>query len=302
MKSIGFKLTTLMLCVILLGIAITLSTTVIFSSTVITRESLDKVYKSTQYEAERLDNWLSIQTADISTLAAVLSGSDDLAAIIASTQVESDISLENQTVDIVRPFLKSVLNSNDAFFETYIGLPDGSAVTGSGYQFDYSWWSAPQRGWYQLALTDSSIAHVTSPYVDAQTGELCISVVHTIINDGNLCGVLGADVFVTELQNITLSATLDSNGYSMLLDSNGDILIHPDSEFAPNKQGEFNNLGIIGESAFVGLWDNIVTADSVYSHKDMNGVNKYYSSYTLMTTGWKMVSVLPTGVVTLPIT
>ena len=291
-----------MLCIILLGIAITLSTTVIFSSTVITGESLEKVNKSTQYEAERLDNWLSIQTADIYTLAAVLSGMDELAAIITADQSSEAMSLEEQSVDILRPLLESVLSSNDAFFEIYLGMPDGSAVSGSGYQFDYSWWSAPQRGWYQLAMTDTSKAHVTSPYVDAQTGELCITIAQAVYNNGNLCGVVGADVFVTELQNITLNATLDATGYSMLLDKNGDILIHPDSDYAPNENEEFNNLGTIDRGLFAGLWDSIAAADGVYSYKDASGVSKYYNAYTLLTTGWKMVSILPTGIVTQPIT
>jgi len=302
MKSIGFRLTVLMLIVILLGIAITVSVTVVFSSEVITRESLAKVQKSTEYQAERIDNWLSTQTADVDTLVAVLSGMDELVTVLTSDQSNVTMSLEDQVVDILRPSLSSLLSDNDAFFEIYLGLTDGTACTGSGYQYDYSWWSAPQRGWYKLALTDTSHPHITSPYVDAQTGELCITVTKAVISNGKLIGVVGADVFVTELQNITLGATLDATGYSMLLDSNGDILIHPDEKYAPNDEGEFSNLITIDGNAYSALWDKLNSADAAYEYRDANGSNKYYNSNTLMVTDWKMVSVLPTKVVTQPIT
>ena len=70
-----------------------------------------------------------------------------------------------------------------------------------------------------------SRAHIEPPYVDAQTGELCISTVRAVLNGGKLTGVVSADVFVTDLQDITLNATLDASGYSMLIGQNGDIFV-----------------------------------------------------------------------------
>ena len=301
MKSIGFRLTAFMLSIILIGILIILSIAVIFSGNVITSESLEKVHKSTQYEAERLDNWLSTQTASMGALVDVLSSMDNLAYVLTTNQINTTTSLEDQVTDILRPMFKSVLDNNDAFFETYMGLLDGSAVTGSGYQFDYSWWSAPERGWYKLALTDTSRAHVTSPYTDAQTGELCISVAQAVFHEGKLIGVMGADVFVTELQNITLKATLDSTGYSMLIDGNGDILIHPDEEYAPNEAGEFNNLAEVKSGVYSDMWTKVSSSNGVYKYPDANGLNQHYTASVLPSTGWYLVSAVPASTVAQPI-
>ena len=311
MKSIGFKLTAIMLVVILLGIVITLALAMTIAGNSITNEKLDTVRYSTKYESERLDNWLMQNTTSISIVVDTISSMDNLCEILAADQGNSNMSLlersnagltlEDQTVDIVRPIFRSILNDNDALFEAYIGFPDGSAVTGSGFRFDYSSWAAPQRGWYQLALTDTSSAHITSPYVDAQTGELCITVSHAVYYNGQLVGVVGADVFVTELQDITLAATLEDMGFSMLVDENGDILVHPDRDYAPNSKGEFQNLNSVKGGVYSEMWKAVSSSEETRKFKDADGVNQYYTGCVLPTRGWYMISVLPSSVVSQPI-
>jgi methyl-accepting chemotaxis protein len=302
MKSIGVKLTAILLGVILLGIAITFGVATAISGSAITNESLAKIHKTTQFESERLDRWLSAQTKGIDTLAGIISNMDNLADILTADQTYASMSMEDQTLGILRPFLKAVLDDNKAYFETYMGLADGTAVAGSGYQFDYSWWTSYQRGWYKLALTDTTRAHITSPYIDAQTGELCISAVRAVTYRGELIGVLGSDIFVTELQNITLDATLDSNGYSMLIDKNGDILIHPDKEYAPDKDGEFLSLAAVSKGVYADLWKQIPAMNKAQKFPDAKGTVHYFNSIPLASTGWYMVAALPEKVVTQPIT
>ena len=297
MKSIGSKLTAIMLCVILIGIAVTLGINVAISGRAITNESLAKVQKSTLYEAERLDRWLSFQTAGVITLADMLQSMDSLADTLAADQSASTVSIEDQTTRTLRPLLKAVLDENEAYFEVYVGFLDGSAVSGSGYRFDYSWWVSYERGWYSLALTDPGRAHITSPYVDAQTGELCITAVRAIVNKGRLVGVLGADIFVTELQNITLGATIDSTGYSMLVDTNGDILIHPDPMFAPDAEGNFRNLATVANGGYAPVWAQAKTSNNVFKYSAPGTAAYYYDAVPLSSTGWYMVAALPARVV-----
>jgi len=301
-KGIGFKLVAVMLCIIALGIVITAGIATVISGKVIIQESLNKVTKSTLFEAERLDSWLSDQLANTNTMADVLSSMNDLADTLTADQTNATRSLEDQVLNTVRPLIRSVLDSNEAYFEIYFGFQDGTAVCASGYQFNYAGgWRAPERGWHKLAMTDTSKAHITTPYVDDQTGELCITAVRAVMNKGRLMGVIGSDIFVTDLLKMTLSATLDGTGYSMLLDSNGDILIHPDAAFAPNSKGEFNNLGTFRNGAYSNLWRQISASDGSYKYKDSNKVEQHYTSSRLDATDWIMVSVIPESVVTQPI-
>ena len=300
-KSVGFKLTVIILCIILAGIVITFGLSVIISGNAITKESLSKVNASTKFEAERLDRWLSEQTAPLNTLAAIISQDDELAGILTADQTNASEILELQLLDTLRPTLKALLDDNAAFFETYMGFLDGSALTGSGYTFNYKVWTSYERGWYKLALTDPSRAHITAPYVDAQTGELCISAVRAVYNNGKLLGVLGSDVFVTELLNITLNATLDSTGYSMLIGDSGDILVHHDAAFAPTSDGDFRNLRTVKDGAYAALWAKVPSMKGAEKFSDENGKAHYFAATSLSTTGWYMIAALPAQIVSQPI-
>ncbi len=282
MKTIGARFTAIMLCVVLAGIAVTAGVAIAITGNVITSESLTKVQRETESEALGMNTWLSVQEAYLTTLATTLSELNDFS--------------EAQQKDI----FEALLNSNSDAFEVYMGYPNGFATTGTGNMFDYSWWSAPERGWYKLAMSDTKKTHVTSPYTDAITGELCITVCRAVYSNGEHLGVVAADIFLTTLYDMTLAVSLDSKGYAMLLDTNGDVLVHPDKDFGP--EGEvFQNLTGVISGAYKNLWDKISSSDGIYNYKDANGVTQYYTAVTLGETGWKVVTVLPESVVTQPI-
>lgn len=278
LKSIGFRLTLIMLTVVLFGIGITVGVSVSISGKAITRETLAKIERSTESEAHKMNAWLSGHISNITTLADVLSRTNDFS--------ESSLA----------PVLNAVTTDNDAYFEVYMGFPDGTAHTGSGYIFDYSWWHAPERGWYKLALTDTSKAHITSPYTDAQTGELCITAVHAVMRDGELLGVVSADIFVTDLQNMVRATTLDYEGYAILMGSNGDIIVHLDSTLEPDKDDNYMSISAIDNGAYSNLWKQISASDTII----LFGTD-YYTVNTLDATGWRLMTVLPANVVSKPI-
>ena len=299
-RGIGFILTVIMLCVILIGITVTFGIAVVISDNAITRESLTKVRKATDLEAARLNSWLTTQTTEIEDLSSIISNIDSLCGTLLSGP-SAGRSSEDMVKDELRPLLKAILDEADAYFELYMGFADGTAVTGSGYQFNYATWTSYERGWYKLALTDTSRPHITSPYVDAQTGDLCISAVRAVMRDGKLVGVLGADIYVTELQNITLNATIDSTGYSLLADENGNILVHPEDSYSPDSEGNFKSLKEIDGGSYADLWQNLTTSDQAFKHtKSNSGITQYYLSAKLPSTGWVFVSALPTSVVSQP--
>lgn len=283
MKSIGVRLTAIMVCVVLLGITVTVGVAVSIAGSAIIQESLAKVSYETESEALKMNSWLELQKANLNTLADTLS------------------SLKSYDEEQLAAIFKTVLIDNNEYFEVYMGFPDGYATTGSGYVFDYSWWHANERGWYKLALTDTSKAHITSPYLDAQTGELCITATRAVQRDGELLGVVSADIYVSDLQEMTLNATLDETGYAMLLDTNGDILVHPDKNCAPDKDGNFQNLSSVEGGVYLSLWEHIKISDSLIKYKDSKGTENYYTVNTLPATGWRLVTVLPVNVVSKPI-
>jgi methyl-accepting chemotaxis protein len=276
-KSIGFHLNVLLLSIIITGIVITTGIGMTISGIYIMGESRDKVIVDTHFEVSKMDNWLSNQLATVATLAEIMSG------------------IEDYTVENIKPLFKAVLDDNEPYFEVYMGFPDGTAQTGSGYEFDYSWWSAPQRGWYKLAMTDIAKAHITSPYVDAQSGDLCITAVRAVVKDGQVAGVVAADILIPVLQELILDVNLYGVGYAMLLDSEGDILIHPSADYAPVGE-DFKNLTTVMNGAYAKLYQQLQGGEYI-RYRDASRVPKYYTAGTVPTTGWQIVTVVPTSVV-----
>ena len=287
-KSIGVKLALIMLCVILLGIAITVGVDIIIAGNVITNESLAKIKNETMSEAMKMDGWLSGHKTQVGTIAAVLSRFDDYSQ------------------EYMRPIFQAEIAENKAYQEVYIGFANDTTIMGNYDELEKLYaggWKATQRVWYQLAMTDTSHSHITSPYVDSNTGILCITASRAVIdNRKNVVGVAATDIALNVLQEQIAAVTLDSkDGFAVLLDANGDILVHPDSEMAPDSNGNFKNLSTAQNGAYSKLWEKIKNSDTAIKYRDASGKMQYYTVNTLESTGWKLMTVLPAKVVTKPI-
>jgi len=290
-RGIGFKLALIMLCVTLLGIVITTGVSIIIAGNVIIDETLAKIENATRSEALDINNWLSKHKTQINTLADALSRLDDY------------------SMDYLRPIFQAQTKSDPVYTEIYMGFPDDTAVMGGRDQalmnelYDGGW-KPTQRGWYKLALTDAAIPHITAPYLDVNTGDLCITAVRAVVDSGGkTVGVAGADILINVVQELTDRVTLNSkDGYAMLLDSNGDILVHHDPDYAPDAEGNFKNLATVKNGVYAKLWEQISGSDTTVKYKDSFGKMKYYTASALESTNWELVTVLPVGDVNAPIT
>jgi len=277
-------LTLIIICGLLLSIVITVGVSVIISSNVITEEALDKIEINTESEATNLNSWLSAQQANLATLADVLSALDSFEA------------------DRIRPIFKNIIDDNPAYTDVYMGFPDNTAVMGSGFAIEelYDTWKASERSWYQVALTDQKHTHITPPYIDTMTGELCLTVSHAITKNGQVVGVAGADILLGDVTQLVNNITFGGTGYSMLIGTDGSILIHP-GDYAPTRDGNFFNLKTVANGIFSNLWTHINVSSDTFQQKDAAGVEKYYTSGPIKSADWFLIGILEKSVTTQPI-
>ena len=285
MKSLGARLTVIMLGIILVGIILTVSVSTIISGNTIIKESINTQMYATMFHATEMDEWISSQMAMVAATGSAVSNAESLAP------------------DELRTTLASVLNANNSLLNVYFGFPDNTAVMGNGYPIenDYATWKATERGWYKQALSDTGKAHVTPLYIDVTTGDFCVTFSKAVLNNGRIIGVLGVDILIDSLRKLLPQAESDSAARSMLLDSSGSIMIHPNPEYAPNEKGEFKNLGTTNNGVYADLWQSASASDGVYKHKDSAGQQCYFMVSRLKTPGWLLITVLPSGVITKPI-
>jgi methyl-accepting chemotaxis protein len=285
--SIGRKISVIMVCIIFVSVLVTVGISTYLANNSIRTESLAKWQSEIARQALYMNEWIEGHMAAVNAVANAIKFTD----IVDLSQEPSRVKL----MDI----LTSTLVTNTAYEDVYIGFPDDTAIFGSGFPIEtiYYRWRATERGWYQLAMTDPGIPHVTKPYVDSNTGELCISVVRAVVRNGRVIGVAAIDILLPFLNEQTHAATLHHDGVSMLLYSDGDILIHGDPSFAPDAEGNFKNMRTIANGGYADVWAQIERADGVYRHRSPGRGYSYFASGTMHSVDWHMVTVLPEGVI-----
>jgi methyl-accepting chemotaxis protein len=87
------------------------------------------------------------------------------------------------------------------------------------------------RPWYKAAVAAGKPI-VTEPYKDASFGDLTVTFALPVKADGKLVGVLGADKSLAEVVKTVAAVKPSENSYAFILDKDGRILVHPNTEFA----------------------------------------------------------------------
>lgn len=87
-----------------------------------------------------------------------------------------------------------------------------------------------RRDWYLNALSAHGEATMLSPYVDAQTDDLVISI-SRMLSDGT--NVVSVDFMMNHIQEIISTLQIKEKGYGFIVDRNGLLIAHRDAD----KQG-----------------------------------------------------------------
>lgn len=114
----------------------------------------------------------------------------------------------------------------DINFTGIYGLFQGTYIDGIGWEppDDYV---AQEREWYIAAQDAGGNPVVVSPYLDAQTNTIMISV-SQLLYDGE--SVLSIDIVLDQVQIITRDIKLDGMGYGFVIDKEGLVVAHSDEK------------------------------------------------------------------------
>lgn len=156
-------------------------------------------------EAEKLNNFL-------------LRGLD----VVQVTGLTIDYMLEvGRSSEEIERFLRlqsdAYAQQIDENFTGIYGVFNGDYLDGIGWVPDDDY--VPQeRPWYTTALTGGGEPTIVSPYLDAQTNTIMISV-SQLLSDGE--SVVSLDIAMDEMQTFAQSINLNGNGYGFIIDNTG---------------------------------------------------------------------------------
>ena len=280
MKSIGAKLT---MAVVAAGFAVMILLVIItsvYASNSLLSESLDNMLEKTLRSTDRVDAWLNEQMVYFAVVARDLEDNHDI------------------TDEELREMCKTHLEYKPEYFDVYVGRPDGTAVFASDWVPDKGW-IPYNRDWYTDAAANPGKSRITKPYVDAMTGNVCVSVSHAIYTDGALMGVVSNDMFVTVLDDIIEAARVGS-GEAFIIDDMGNILLHSDSRYEPDKEGTFQNLGIVDKGTFSPLL-SMSAGDDPIKLRTPDGKYSFFAGAPVKATGWRFYTSIPSSVIYAPV-
>ena len=152
------------------------------------------------------------------------------------------------------------------------------------------------RMWYQQAKSEGQVIY-TSPYMDVATGEMVITAAAPIKEKGEFAGVFGCDITIKKLMEMAGGLQITKNGYPVLIDSDGNFMVHKNEAFVPSAsdgnvsltsyqdiKGEYSKaLSDLGNEVKIGLY------------KDYDGKEKYFAFTKLADTNWSIGFIMPKG-------
>lgn len=150
-----------------------------------------------------------------------------------------------------------------------------------------------QRGWYQQAAETGDVI-VTDPYCDALTGKMCTTIAAPVYIDGSVEGVIGLDVTLETVTDLTGSISYEDGVYGFLVDSSGQYVAHKNKGYEPTADTTVSVADVLP-----GVWRMMEeNRGSVGRLEDYDGSACYFASAEIGGCGWKLGVAVPAANVT----
>ncbi len=150
---------------------------------------------------------------------------------------ESSKRIENFLQEESRRYMEDI----DVNFTGVYGLFRGDYLDGSGWvpAADYV---PKEREWYIAAVEAAGSPTIVSPYLDAKTNTIMISV-SQLLYDGE--SVISLDIALEEVQILTQDIKLDGMGYGFVVDREGLVIAHSDEVEKGKNYRDNENMGTL---------------------------------------------------------
>jgi len=147
----------------------------------------------------------------------------------------------------------------DENFTGIYGVFNGEYIDGIGWVPDAGY--VPQdREWYVAAVRANGMPTLVSPYLDAQTGTIMMSVSQLLYDNES---VISFDIALNRIQVITHDIGMGEMGYGFIVDGDGLVVAH-------NDEGE-KGKNYLEDSEMKSLMDQIYIADSDSFEREISG-------------------------------
>lgn len=235
-------------------------------------DQLEDTYSvATQKYALELTAWVNTNATIIDTLAAEIAVN----------------GISFQDYDAFHNYLKDsnkLLNKNGYVYDVYFTYPDNYMVCASDFMADGTVDFVHEREWYTTSALTGELFYST-PYLDSDTQKPVITISKAVYKDGELLGVLAADIFLDVLVDMIREADVAEDSYAFLIDQNMRMIVHPNEAYSYEDMPL--NVMEVPDAPYADLIRNIQSGDEEMVYiRDYDGTMRGLIFSRMPNTGW----------------
>lgn len=275
-KTIKGKLTSTISFITIISLILVSTISYFLSKKIVLTQTDEKIQETSEKYASEIDKFLL-----------------EHGKIVESISEDIELNYEKNQDYIFSVLDKKIEDRKDVVMDYYVAFSNKEVLFQSRSQVPEGF-DCTQRSWYLEAIK-SKEANYSSPYVDALTGKMVITISSPIIVNDQVEGVVGADILITDLIKKINTLNNNQNSYGFLVDSDNNFITHKNKTFLPTSEKTIN-MYEAGDGIYSELKQD-GNKSFVREVKDYDGESKHIAISKISRTNWTIGYVLPSSVV-----
>lgn len=277
-RTIKGKLTISVIFIVVASILLTTAGIVVVAGRRMIQDQTEALQLNAEKYAEEINTWIENEKM----LAEGTANSIEAAGSI-------DISFIQAAVDTHAAGRAELLN-------LYCGTKNSDFIQSNREAAIPEGYDPVQRGWYKQAA-EAGKTIVTDPYWDVLTNQMCTTIASPVYIDGNLAAVIGLDVTLGTVTDLTESIGFAEGVYGFLADSSGHYVAHRNKDYEPTETTAVAVTDIMPGLEALLSGEN----DSVIKLADYDSKVCYFAAERIAGSGWTLGVAVPTANVSRPL-
>lgn len=271
-RTIKGKLTINVICIVAASILLTTIGIVIVAGRQLIQNQTEALQLNADRYAEEINTWIE---------------NEKMLAAGAASSIEAAANTEEQFIQSV---MDTYAKDREELLNLYCGTKDSKFIQSNREAEIPEGYDPVQRGWYQQA-EQAKETIVTDPYWDVLTNQMCATIASPVYIDGELAAVIGLDVTLGTVTDLTGSINYAPGVYGFLVDSSGQYVAHKNKEYEPTEDKAVAVTDIMPQ--LKSLMDE--NKSDVIKLKDYDGSECYFAASVITGSDWRLGVVVPTA-------
>lgn len=271
-KTIKGKLTLSVICIVAVSIILTTVGIVAVAGRNLIQNQMDALQLNADKYAEEINTWIENEKQ------------------LADGAANSIEAAKNTDTAFIQSVMDTYAAGREELLNLYCGTKDSAFIQSNREAAIPEGYDPVARGWYQQAAEKKEVI-VTDPYWDVLTNQMCTTIAAPVYIDQELVAVIGLDVTLETVTDLTASINFADGVYGFLADSSGQYIAHKNKEYEPKEDSAVAVTDIM--PGLSGLIDG--TNSNVTALRDYDGSACYFTVSQIKGSDWNLGVVVPTA-------